>query len=381
MMLTRRDMLSGVLAAGAVPLIGKAAMAGAGGGLGAGTAAPQPTLFAASRMETDGTYAAVLFTEQGDAARLALPARGHDLTFRPHTRECVVFARRPGTFAGVFADDGRAPLWFKAAEGRHFDGHGVFSTDGRLLYSSENDFTGDASRGVIGVRDAGQGYRLIGEFASAGMDPHDMALLSDGRTLVVANGGVETDPETGRIPLNLGTMEPALAYIDAATGDVIERHVLASSLHRLSIRHLALAAGDLVVFGCQYEGPAADFPPLIGFHRRCEAPMLVEAPKEVHRDLKNYIGSVAADASGTIIAASAPKGGLMTFWDAESRRYLGEKRLADGCGVSGTEAPGDFVLTSGAGQVLEHNPVQGFGRALDVSAWHGASWDNHVVRL
>jgi uncharacterized protein len=372
MMLTRRDMLSGMIAAGALPLLGERAAAD---GLG------RPALFASSRREADGSYAAVLFTGHGDAARIPLPARGHDLTFRPQSRECVVFARRPGTFAAVFADDGRLPIWFKASEGRHFDGHGVFSSDGRLLYSTENDYTGEESRGVIGVRDPGADYRQIGEFASAGMDPHDMALLSDRRTLVVANGGIELDPETGRTPLNLATMEPALAYIDCATGDVVERHVLDKSLHKLSIRHLAVAAGDLVVFGCQYEGPAADFPPLIGFHRRCEAPVLVEAPKEIHRDLKNYIGSVAADASGTIIAASAPRGGLMTFWDAGSRRYLGEKRLADGCGLAGTGETGGFLLTSGSGQVLEHNPVQGFGRALDAANWRGASWDNHVVRL
>jgi hypothetical protein len=375
MTVTRRDMLAGMIAAGVAPMLGRSAT-------GETASQPQGALFAAARMEPDGSYAAVLFTEMGDAARVKLPARGHDLTFRPASRDCVVFARRPGTFAGVFSGEGgREPLWFKASEGRHFDGHGVFSGDGRLLYSTENDYTGDESRGVIGVRDAAGRYRQIGEFASAGMDPHDMALLSDGRTLAVANGGIELDPETGRIPLNLASMEPSLAYIDCATGDVVERHVLDKSLHKLSIRHLAVAAGDLVVFGCQYEGPAADFPPLLGFHRRGEPPVLVEAPKTVHRDLRNYIGSVAADASGAVIAASSPKGGLVTFWDAQSRRYLGEKRVADGCGVAGTGAVGDFILTSGGGQVLEHNPVLGFGRAIEAASRHGASWDNHIVRL
>jgi uncharacterized protein len=372
MELSRRDLLSGALAAGAMPFVPGAAFATAG----------HPALFAAARREIDGSYAAVLFTEDGDRSRLVLPDRGHDLTFRPGTRECVIFARRPGRFAAVFSDDPRRePVWFEASSGCHFEGHGVFSSDGRLLYSTENDFTGDESRGVIGVRDAGARYRRIGEFASAGMDPHDMALLSDGRTLVVANGGIETDPETGRTALNLATMEPSLAYIDSKTGDMLERHVLDKSLHKLSIRHLAVVADDLVVFGCQYEGSPEDFPPLIGFHRRGQTPTLAPAPGDIQRGLKNYIGSVAADASGAIVAASSPKGGLITFWDAENRRYLGEKRLDDGCGISSTETAGVFALTSGGGQVLEHNPVQGFGRALDVAGWRGVSWDNHVVRL
>lgn len=373
MMLSRRAFIAGAAASGALPFL--PAPAGSG-------EAAEEALFAAARSEADGSFAAVLFTPGGDRARLALPGRGHDLTFRPGTRECVIFARRPGRFAAVFSDDPhQAPLWFASAEGRHFDGHGVFSSDGRLLFSSENDYTGEESRGVIGVRDAARGYARIGEFASAGMDPHDMALLSDGRTLVIANGGIETAPETGRIPLNLATMEPSLAYIDAGTGEVLERHVLDKSLHKLSIRHLAVAAGDLVVFGCQYEGPAADFPPLLGFHRRGEAPVLAAAPDGVHRGLKNYIGSVAADASGTIIAASAPKGGLITFWDASNRRYLGEKRLTDGCGVAGEERQGGFLVTSGTGQVVEHMPLEGFTRTLTSSAWTGTSWDNHIVRL
>jgi hypothetical protein len=32
-------------------------------------------------------------------------------------------------------------------------------------------------------------------------------------------------------------MQPSLIYIDVLTGDLLERHVLAPSLHQLSIRH------------------------------------------------------------------------------------------------------------------------------------------------
>ncbi len=372
MAVCRRTVLKGVLAAGAAALLPESAFA-----------LPARTdVYAAARREADGSFSAVLFSPEGDGSRLVLPGRGHDLSFRPGTSDCVVFARRPGTFAAVFSGDpARAPLWFSASEGRHFDGHGVFSADGRLLYSTETDFTGNASRGVIGVRDAGSAYQQIGEFASAGLDPHDMALLSDGRTLVVANGGIETDPETGRVPLNLATMEPSLVYIDLATGDLIEKHVLDSGLHQLSIRHLAVASGDVVAFGCQYEGPAADFPPLLGFHRRGQPPILRAAPNAFHRGLKNYIGSVAADSSGTVIAASAPKGGLITFWDSETCHYLGEKQLADGCGLAGDAQGGGFVLTSGEGRVIKHNVLNEASRPFASPNWTGVSWDNHLIRL
>lgn len=50
-------------------------------------------------------------------------------------------------------------------------------------------------------------------------------------------------------------MQPSLVYVDVTTGDLLEEHRLAPALHQLSIRHLAIAAGDIVVFGCQYRGP------------------------------------------------------------------------------------------------------------------------------
>jgi uncharacterized protein len=69
------------------------------------------------------------------------------------------------------------------------------------------------------------------------------------------------------------------------------------------------------VFGCQYRGPEQDAPALVGFHRRGETPVIVEASGETQGGLRNYIGSVAADSGGSIVAASAPKGGLITYWD------------------------------------------------------------------
>ena len=149
--------------------------------------------------------------------------------------------RRPG---GIFTDTER------------------FSRNGRLLYATENDYAN--RKGVVGVRDASAGYRPIGEFSSGGIGPHDIAMLPDGRTLVVANGGVATHPDFGRESLNLSIMTPSLAYIDVETGDLLERQELPSDMHRLSIRHLAVVENGSVVFGCQHKGARNVRPGLVG---------------------------------------------------------------------------------------------------------------------
>lgn len=329
--------------------------------------------FAAARKDDRGTYSAAMFDlERGDIRAVELPARGHDVALRPGGREWVAFARRPGRFGVAVPVGSGAPVWFSSKPDRHFFGHGVFSADGRLLYTTENDY--ERGQGVIGVRDATGGYRQIGELAGYGVGPHDLALLSDGRTVVIANGGILTHPDRPREELNLADMQPSLVYMDLKTGDLVEERKLAADLHQLSIRHLTVAENDTVVFGCQYRGPEEDMPPLMGFHRRGEEPALVPTPAATQAMLRNYIGSVTADASGAIVAASAPKGGLVTYWDVASRRFLGTNELGDGCGLAPTHHNASFLLTSGDGWLA--TAEAGGITARRSSPYH---WDNHAI--
>ena len=195
-MTTRRETLAGLAAAIAVPTLSAGPIA----------AASSRDLYAAARKDANGRCSFALFNpEQGEVTAVELPARGHGIAVNRGWSECVVFARRPGRFAVAVRPDGsRRPVWFRSRDDRHFYGHGVFSSDARLLLSTENDYEGE--RGVIGVRDAGDGYRQIGEFPSHGIGPHDMAFLSDRRTLVIANGAMQTHPSSGRAILNLATV-------------------------------------------------------------------------------------------------------------------------------------------------------------------------------
>jgi hypothetical protein len=175
------------------------------------SAAFKPERFASARMDDRGIYSAALFDlERGDLRAVELPARGHDIALRPGGSECVAFARRPGRVGVAVPMDKRPPVWFESKPDRHFFGHGVFSADGRLLYTTENDY--DHGRGVIGVRDATDGYKQVAELDGHGVGPHDLALLSDGRTLVIANSGILTHPDSYREELNLNTM-PAFARL------------------------------------------------------------------------------------------------------------------------------------------------------------------------
>ena len=309
-------------------------------------------LYASSRRDKDGKNHAVIFSpDKGDVVSVALPDRAHQLAPSPVTRECVAIGRRPSRTCVVFGPD-RKPHWFHARKDRHFQGHGVFSPEGRLFYTTENDYEGE--RGVIGVRDATNGYKQIGELSSHGIGAHEMAITDNGKTLVIANGGILTHPDAGRQKLNLEMMEPLLVYVDAKTGALIEEQSLSYELHQLSIRHFSIAPDGTVVLGMQQNGRKSDHPPLIGFHIRGKDIELVSAPGKMQRAMRSYVGSVAIDRSGKFACATCPRGNIVTFWNINKRQYLSHIKLADGGGAAPSERPNSFLLTSGLGKIAEY---------------------------
>ncbi|WP_338723334.1 DUF1513 domain-containing protein [Devosia sp. XK-2] len=307
-------------------------------------------VFASAVRRESGQYGAVLLGERGDIVSIIdLPDRGHDITFSREAGRGVVFARQPGTFAVVFDPEGReAPKTLTSAEGRHFFGHGAFSPDGRLLYATESDF--EAAQGVIGIYDATDDYRRVGEFSTYGTGPHEMLLMPDGVTFVVANGGIETHPDYGRAELNLETMDPSVVFIDRRDGHLVGQLRLDAGLHQLSIRHMDIDARGRVWFGCQYKGAPGDTPQLVGFATMEGEIRLMELPADTLIDLRNYVGSVAASADGHTIAISSPQGDRLVAIDTERQRPILVEALRSGCGLAADRA--GFVATSGTGEMI-----------------------------
>ncbi|WEX08186.1 DUF1513 domain-containing protein [Chelativorans sp. AA-79] len=339
--------------------------------------AAEEALFLGARLN-GASYEAAVMDEQGrDRLVLPLEARGHSFAIDAPRRRAVAFARSPGRFAVAFdVDGGTEPLAIASMPGRHFFGHGVFTPDGKLMLATENDL--DGGRGVMGIYDATDAFRRIGEFPTEGVGPHEAVLLRDGKTLCIANGGILTHPDYGGAKLNLATMAPNLTYVDVASGNAMEKVSLAPELHQLSIRHMAIDRAGHVWFGCQYEGPASDRPPLVGRHRRGREIELFPGPREILHGLRNYVGSVAIDASGSVLATSSPHGGLIAFWDTATGRSLGQQPLADGCGVAPAAAE-TVLATSGRGAIVMAGPA-GSNPIRDEGAGQPA-WDNHLRRL
>jgi len=330
-----------------------------------------------SAFSREGAHRAAIHDGRGEIlAIIELPARGHGGAFRPNGGDGVVFARRPGDFALVFErGTGRVKHRLNAPEGHHFYGHGTFSADGRLLFATENDY--EAARGVLGVFDAADGYRRVGALETYGIGPHDIALTADRRTLAIANGGIETHPDSGRLKLNIPDMSPSLVLLDPNDGGArLSETKLPAALHKLSIRHLAVNADGVVAAAMQYEGPAEDTPPLVFLAGR-RTLQLLQAPEPLQTQMRNYCGSVAFDRSGGILAASSPRGALVTFWSAEDGAFLTHLEFDDGCGLAPGERTGQFWVSGGSGTRALYDAKA--RRVIRQTENPAARWDNHIV--
>ena len=322
-------------------------------------------VFTSAYRAPDGSFGVATLTEAGEIVHAwRLPMRGHDVVAHHASGRCAAFARRPGTQGLAFdSAGGMKPQIFSAPAGRHFYGHGAFSADGRLLYATENDF--DGVRGVVGIYDATDGYTRIGELPSHGLGPHEAMMMPDGRTLAIANGGIETHPDYGRAMLNLGAMKPSIAFVDCETGDLLARHDLPIEMSRLSTRHVDVGSDGRLWFGCQYQGEAGDVVPLIGHAGIGEPLAWLELPHEAGAALMNYVGAISVNRHSGLVAVTSPKGNATVEFhpgapgDARILRIKAVSGLAaDGGGFAYSSMKGDFN-----------------GRARP------QLWDNHIRRV
>ncbi|MEM8596727.1 MAG: DUF1513 domain-containing protein, partial [Pseudomonadota bacterium] len=229
--------------------------------------------------------------------------------------------------------------------------------------------------GRLGIWDAHAGYARIGEVSTGGIGPHDLLLMPDGVTLVVANGGIRTHPESGREKLNLASMMPNLAYLRAEDGVILDRIEPPSALRQNSIRHLAVSPSRTVAAAMQWQGDPADGVPLLAFHRPGDGPLrFAEAAPWEMALMLGYAGSVAFTGAGTRAAITSPRGGRVMAWDVAGGPAISWSR-PDVCGLA--PSPGGWLATDGLGGVIQ----------LDVDLTpkaairHDGAFDNHLVAL
>lgn len=307
--------------------------------------------------------------------RLALPEMPHSFALDPvNNNRVVALPGLPGTRAVVMdIASGRQLAQFKSRAGRHFNGHAVFSPDGRLLFTSENII--ENAEGIITVRET-KSFRFLRELSGHGIGPHEIRLLPDGKTLVVASGGIATHPDTGKHELNINRMRTALLFIDSETGKLLARRE--SPVDKLSIRHIDVGKDGTVLVACQYKG-RRHMPKMVGIQRgESEIEML-----DIDRDslwlMNNYTAS-ALIANNNIAAVTCPRGNQLTFWDLKQKKLIKMVAINDVGAIEISADGGSFIASAGRGKLYRIDAKSLQVTSLD-NVWKNVKWTNHMVKV
>lgn len=294
-----------------------------------------------------------------------VPTRAHALLQEPGGTLLAV-ARRPGDWLLRWDPTGKPLVWRWIEPRRAFTGHVV--SDGKTLYIAETDL--DTGAGLIGVRDAVT-LEKRAEWSTHGIDSHQ--LLWDAHrpgALIVANGGVPTQPETGRAKVDLERMDSSLVRIDAASGELLGQWRLAD--RHLSLRHLAWNGDRLgIALQAEHDAPEAKAaaPVLAVFDGKSLRPVV--APQT----LAGYGGDVAPIRTpvGDGFAVSCPRAQGIALFSADGV-WQGLIPLAEACALA---ASADQVWGGGRSSML---PLQ-HAMPMQAAAVPDIRLDNHWISL
>lgn len=307
-----------------------------------------------------------------------VPMRAHGCAVHPNDPNRVLFfARRPGTQAfELDRTTMKASTVFTTREGRHLAGHGTYSANGDLLLTPEHDY--ERARGVVVVRDA-RNFAVVGEMDTHGIDPHEIAWMPDGRSLLVANGGIMTHPRSFRRKLNIPTMDPSLCVLDAESGDCKEQWRLPD--HLLSIRHVAMTSDGITAVGLQYEGNKQAVPGIVALYRpgvsgKQARFSLLTAPAEETPRFQGYVASVAISAAHDLIAAACPYAGGVACWSLRDERYLGFIAASETYGLSRL-ADGSILASQRDGTAYGLDETRLRSQFLKIASAQPIRWDDH----
>jgi uncharacterized protein len=274
----------------------------------------------------------------------------------PH--KVLVFEKKGTGGAEIDLKENKVITRIAPAAGHAFYGHGGYSHDAKLVYATEYD---EATYvGKMTVRDAAD-FKVVGEFPTHGEWPHDCQFIDDGKTVAITNGG-------GRLE---GGAAPNVSYVEVSTGKLLEQITFDNEF--VNAGHLLISSkGDLAVAHAMREGldireslGGLSLRPKEGKFRS----MII--PADVTGAMKGETLSLCMHEESKVIAATNPfgkDGGLVTFWNYETQKYVARLACEQPRGVAltldkkywvisiGKESPG-VILASTEDHQLGDEPI------------------------
>lgn len=205
-------------------------------------------------------------------------------------------------------------------EGHHFYGHGAFSRDADVLFAVETELA--SKDGVISVRDP-ESFAVLDTFPTFGKAPHDCALIEDGRTLVITNGGG---------PIDSADL-PCVSFVDVATRKLLEKHEVSDP--QINTGHVALSRDrSFVVVSAPRDGLPEMALGGVSLRPRGGKLGYATEPRAATSRMHGESLSVAIDERTRTALCTHPYGGLITFWNLDTGKLFAALDVPNARGVT-----------------------------------------------
>ena len=336
---------------------------------------PRPDRLLAAWQRSDTHGVGVLELGDRQAAirhQLSVPTRAHGLLAEAGGSVLAV-ARRPGDWLLRWHPLSGRTQWHWIGGERRFNGHVIDEPPGRYLWTTETDL--DTAQGRL-VRRGARSLDVLDAWTTQGMDPHELLALPrpsaqlPAGSVLVANGGIPTLPETGRARRAPERMDASLVALDPMDGRVLGQWRAADPF--LSLRHLAWdpVSGLLgIALQAEHSDPSA----------RAAAPVLaVFDGRELRLAqgqpvMAGYGGDICALPGGGF-AVSCPRADTIALFGPEGQ-WQASLSLREACALA---SDASRWLAAGVEHAVRRQAADASGAVAQTPAWpQGLQPDNH----
>ncbi len=311
--------------------------------------------------------------DSGNRRSIPLDFFAHGYALDPkNPRRAIIFEKRGPGAAEVDLEAGVRIRPLKTLEGRAFYGHGVFSSDGSVLFVAENHLP--TKKGLVSIWD-GKSLASLGEFPTYGENPHDCVLTDGGKTLVITNGG-------GNFP---DGDAPCVTFIDVKTRKLLERRTFTNP--RVNAGHVELSKrGDLAVVSAPRDGLPNVGLGAISLGARSGGLVTMTQPEEIVSGMAGETLSISIHERSRTVVATSPLGDQLSFWSFDGQKHRNSLRVANPRGVTQTLDREYFVVCHGAEatlsffstRTLEHAPKLTVEKS-GIAGSHLYTWDGRIT--
>jgi hypothetical protein len=300
----------------------------------------------------------IFFDTAGDIVkRIPCQAPMHSITPHPEHPENLVAFEKFGQRAVHIrlSREGRDETrFFSPLPSHQFYGHGTFSANGSAILAMESKPDAEAK---IVIRDAGD-FHVLAVIPTGSFGAHDCQLTEGGKLLAVCSTGLAKYTSGNTFKL-VGRGPSEISFLDLASEKFVE-HIRAD-LPEVPMAHFRIGANSTIVAAAKPPPDGQVHTPTQGLGlavlgKKGRPLSVMVQPASLCKKMSGEALSLILDQKRSCAGITNPMANIVTFWDTQSEKSLGELAIPGPIGITILPQRGSYAVTTAEGAIIEIDP-------------------------